>query len=90
VVDVTGRESPRESRHFYFVHDDGRVQEVTGYECKGAEHYWWCPEVGVSAAEGYSLFRDRVDAYDKAYANCRHALSVAQANLARVEEERWT
>lgn len=81
-------DSLRETRHFFYVHDDGRVQEVTGYDCPGTENYWWCPEVGVSAAEGYHLFRDRVEAYDKAYANCRNALAVAQANLTRVEEER--
>jgi hypothetical protein len=87
---MTETPSLREHRSFFYVHDDGRVQKVTGYICAGAEGYWWCPEVGVSAAEGYSLFRDRVDAYDKAFATARHNLEVAKANLARIEEEQWT
>lgn len=80
----------REQREFFHVGDDGRVQKVTGYSCSPMNpNYWWCPEIGVSAAEGYSLFRDRVDAYARAHAAARHALEVAQANLARIEEERW-
>lgn len=81
--------SERESREFFYVADSGNVSRVTGYACEGSPGYWWCPKVSVSAAEGYSLFRDRVDAYERAYALAKHAVDVAQANLARIEEERW-
>lgn len=80
----------REERQFFYVHDDGRVEKVVGYVCEGTPDYWWCPSVGVSAAVGYRLFRDRVDAYERAYAQARNALNVAQANLARIERERWS
>ena len=80
----------RESREFFYVEDDGsQVRRVTGLICEGTDGYWWCPEIGVSAAEGHSLFRDRVDAYAAAYARALHALDVATANLGRIERERW-
>lgn len=80
----------RESREFFYVHDDGRVAKVTGYACEtNMGSYWWCPEVGVSAAEGFHLFRDRVDAYDRAHANALDAYTRAKLNLERIEEERW-
>ena len=62
---------------------------MTGYICEGTPDYWWCPSIGVSACEGYSLFRDRVDAYNTAFARARRAVDLANANLARIEEERW-
>lgn len=79
----------REQREFFYVGDDGHVQKITGYICEGTKGYWWCPAVGVSACEGYHLFRDRVDAYDRAHANALQALHTAQANLERIEAERW-
>ena len=75
---------------FFYVGDDGRVQKVRGFVCDGTPGYWWCPEVGYSAAEGHSLFRDRVEAYDVAASKARHALDMATANLQRIEQERWT
>jgi hypothetical protein len=83
-------ETDRQQRAFFYVENDGsRVVRVTGYICAGADGYWWCPELGVSAAEGYSLFRDRTDAYTAAYNRARHHVELAQANLARIDEERW-
>ena len=79
----------RETRQLFYLADDGHVRKVTGYICEGTEGYWWCPEVGVSAKEGFHLFRDRVDAYERAFSNARRAFETAQANLARIEEERW-
>lgn len=79
----------RESREFFYVRDDGRVWKITGYICEGTPGYWWCPSVGVSAAEGFHLFRDRVDAYERAHTNALDAYSQAKANLERIEAERW-
>ena len=79
----------RESREFFHVAEDGSVKRVTGYICEGTPGYWWCPEIGVSACEGYSLFRDRVDAYDKAYGTAKQRLDRAKATLERIEVERW-
>lgn len=81
--------SERESREFFYVGESGQVQKVVGYACKGTPGYWWCPGVGVSAAEGHSLFCDRADAYEKAYAVALDAFAVAKANLARIDRERW-
>ena len=79
----------RERSDFFHVEDNGNVEKVVGYICEGTPGYWWCPSIGVSACEGYSLFRDRVDAYEKAYAICKHNLDGAAAMLNRIEEERW-
>ena len=84
--------SERESREFFYVTDQGGVTKVVGYACEtaiGNQGYWWCPEVGVSAAEGYNLFRDRVEAYEVAVARARRTADLAMANLTRIEEERW-
>lgn len=87
---MTGMDSLlRESREFFYVVDSGNVEKTVGYLCEGTPGYWWCPRIGVSAAEGYSLFRDRVDAYEKAYTICKRNLDIAQAMLNRIEAERW-
>lgn len=79
----------RESREFFYITDRGGVTKVVGYICEGAPGYWWCPEVGVSAAEGYSLFRDRTEAYEVATTRIRQTIEAAQALLAEMERERW-
>lgn len=78
----------RESRPFFYVDDDGVVRAVTGYVCEAADGYWWCPEIGVTAGEGFHLFADRDAAYAKAFERATMMLEVAKANLARIEAER--
>lgn len=77
----------RESREFFYITERGGVTKVVGYICE-AEGYWWVPEMGVSACEGYSLFRDRY-AYEVAVARCRRTADAALAMLAELERERW-
>jgi hypothetical protein len=78
-----------EERQFFYVDSTPVVRLVTAYACDGVPGYWYCPEVGVSAAEDRNLFRDRVDAYDVAHARAKAKLDEAQANLNRIEAERW-
>jgi hypothetical protein len=58
-------DSKREQRQFWYIDIEyGKVRLVTGLWCatEGPSKYWWCPEVGVSAAEGYSLFNSQEEA----------------------------
>ena len=63
-------DSKREVRQFWYVDiENGKVRFVTGHSCEVDDNnpskYWWCPEVGVSAAENYSLFNSQEEAIKK-------------------------
>lgn len=70
--------SERESRKFWSITEFG-VKHVTGYSCAPANpDSWWCPEVGYSLVEGYSLFETERQALNK-------ALSDVSLKIARLE-----
>lgn len=57
-------QSERESRRWFYA-GDRAVCEVTGLSCAPVNpDYWWCPEVGVSACVGYSLFETKTEAIE--------------------------
>ena len=84
----TFRDEHRDQRKWWSVHN-GQVREVTGYSCKpNNPTVWWCPQIGVSATEGYHLFETRDEAYVKAIEEAEQVLSNAKSTLKRLRTER--
>ena len=83
-----GEPKTRTSRKWWYV-GESDVREVIGYDCKPHNpDTWWCPEVGVSATEGYHLFATKGDAIEKALSELREKSLKIQGAIDRLNAQR--
>ena len=77
----------REKRKWWSVVDSD-VREVTGYSCAPTNpDLWWCPEVGYTLKEGYSLFDNRHKAFVKAIKSLETDIAKLQGKLDALKDK---
>lgn len=69
------KQEKRETKEFWAV-VDGSVMRVTGYSCKPANDYWWCPAAGYSMQDGHHLFDTERKALDVAISEVEKEIEV--------------
>lgn len=79
----------RKTRQFWYADTEfGHAEEVTGYECADNPGYWWCPSVGVSAAEGFGLFPTRDEAVKRVRTAIQSKINTLATRLVLLDNEK--
>jgi hypothetical protein len=78
---IDGTPQRRESKEWWSVTEYG-VQKVTGFSCgRNNPKLWWCPAVGYTLTENYSLFETEKEAIRKCIADLEAQAAVIEQKL---------